>query len=210
MRSKFLSREDVERAQKYTKSNKAAARFLGCSYTHYQMYAKLYKDNEGNSLWMVHRNRGAEGVGRLGYNIKKGQRLSHPLTDILNGLVPFNYSENLAILKHKLIYEGFLIEHCYCCGFKEKRVTDLKIPLIFNYKDGNKNNWKLENLEFNCYNCYFLNVGNVFSDNELKAIEDYSTTDHFKQQNTPTMDYIETINKIKKMDDLDSVMFPRK
>ena len=99
MRKKFLSREDVERAQKYTKSNKAAARFLGCSYSHYQMYAKLYKDNEGNSLWMVHRNRGAEGVGRLGYNIKKGQRLSHPLTDILNGIVPFNYSENLDILK---------------------------------------------------------------------------------------------------------------
>ena len=53
MRSKFLSREDVERAQKYTKSNKAAARFLGCSYTHYQMYAKLYKDVPSGSKGIV-------------------------------------------------------------------------------------------------------------------------------------------------------------
>ena len=32
----------------------------------------------------------------------------------------------------------------------------------------------LENLELLCYNCYFLNVGNVWSDNQLQQMEDYN------------------------------------
>ena len=28
-------------------------------------------------------------------------------------------------------------------------------------------------MEFNCYNCQFLYIGNVYSDEQLKAMEDY-------------------------------------
>ena len=41
----------VLRAMKHTKSNMAAARFLGCSYPHYKQYAKLYKNEEGKTLF---------------------------------------------------------------------------------------------------------------------------------------------------------------
>jgi len=44
-----------------------------------------------------------------------------------------------------------------------------------NFKDGNKRNWKLENLEFLCYNCYFLVIGDVFEKNQLEAMEDYTS-----------------------------------
>ena len=41
----------ILRAMKHTKSNMAAARFLGCSYPHYKQYAKLYKNEEGKTLF---------------------------------------------------------------------------------------------------------------------------------------------------------------
>ena len=47
----------ILRAMKHTKSNMAAARFLGCSYPHYKQYAKLYKNEEGKTLFEAHLNR---------------------------------------------------------------------------------------------------------------------------------------------------------
>ena len=64
------------------------------------------------------------------------------------------------------------MEQCNCCSFEERRVVDYKVPLVLNFKDKNKKNWKQDNLEFLCYNCYFLNVGNIWSDNQLKQMED--------------------------------------
>lgn len=212
MRKKFLSREDIERAQSHTVSNKAAARFLGCSYSHYQVYSKLYKDDAGVTLWDKHKNRGAPGVGRLGYNIKKNQSHQIKLLDVLSGKVPFNFSENLDVLKHKLIFEGFLPECCNNCGFREKRITDLKVPLLINYRDGNKTNWQLDNLEFLCYNCYFITVGNVFSDKQLVALENYDMVDNKRELYKPMLDLDADWEKLKKpeQDDLDSIIFIRK
>jgi hypothetical protein len=65
---------------------------------------------------------------------------------------------------------------CYKCGHHEKRVVDYKQPLVLNFKDANKNNWKLDNLEMLCYNCYFLYVGNMFSEKQIKRMEDMSAT----------------------------------
>ena len=59
------------------------------------------------------------------------------------------------------------------------------MPLILNFKDGNKKNWKLENLEALCYNCYFLNIGNVWSENQLQQMEDYSLKNKFKNDPQP-------------------------
>ena len=36
------------------------------------------------------------------------------------------------------------------------KIKDYKIPLLLNFKDGNKNNFLLDNLELLCYNDYFL------------------------------------------------------
>jgi hypothetical protein len=56
-------------------------------------------------------------------------------------------------------------------------VIDYKVPLLLNYKDRNDKNWQLDNLELLCYNCYFINVGDVFTSKQLKGIEDgYTTT----------------------------------
>ena len=54
MKKKILTKDQILRAMKYTKSNMAAARFLGCSYPHYKQYAKLYKNEDGKTLFEVH------------------------------------------------------------------------------------------------------------------------------------------------------------
>ena len=88
-------------------------------------------------------------------------------------------------LKGRLIHESLIAEECNCCGFNERRVVDYKVPLILNFIDGNQKNWKLENLEMLCYNCYFLNVGNVWSDNQLQQMEDYNQKNKFNNDPKP-------------------------
>ncbi len=58
-------------------------------------------------------------------------------------------------------------------NINEQRVTDYRVPLLLNYKDGNRKNWKQDNLELLCYNCYFLYIGDVYSNKQILAIEDY-------------------------------------
>ena len=170
----------ILRAMKHTKSNMSAARYLGCSYPHYKQYAKLYKNEEGKTLFEAHLNRQGRGISK---HLYKKKDLT-PIHDILEGRVDVsNY--NPKELKDRLIHEGLLAEECNSCGFNERRVVDYKVPLILNFIDGNKKNWKLETLELLCYNCYFLKVGNVWSDNQLQQMEDYNQKNKFNNDPEP-------------------------
>ena len=180
MKKKILSKDQILRAMKYTKSNMAAARFLGCSYPHYKQYAKLYKNEDGKTLFEVHLNRQGKGISKHLYKKKD----ITPIMDILEGRVDVsNYSPK--DIKERLLHESLIAEECTCCEFNERRVVDYKVPLILNFKDNNKKNWKLENLELLCYNCYFLNIGNVWSENQLQQMEDYSLKNKFKNDPHP-------------------------
>ena len=89
MKKKILTKDQILRAMKYTKSNMAAARFLGCSYPHYKQYAKLYKNEEGKTLFEVHLNRQGKGISKHLYKKKD----ITPIMDILEGRVDVsNYS----------------------------------------------------------------------------------------------------------------------
>ena len=68
------------------------------------------------------------------------------------------------------------MEDCSVCSFHERRVSDYKIPLLLNFKDNNKNNYRKENIELLCYNHYFLQVGDIFTDKQIKGIEDHVPT----------------------------------
>ena len=183
MKKKILTKDQILRAMKHTKSNMAAARFLGCSYPHYKIYAKLYKNEDSKPLFEVHLNRQGKGISKHLYKKKD----ITPIMDILEGRVEVsNYSPKE--LKERLIHEALIKEECYCCEFNERRVLDYKVPLILNFKDGNKKNWKLENLEALCYNCYFLNIGNVWSENQLQQMEDYSLKNKFKNDPKPDLE----------------------
>ena len=72
-----------------------------------------------------------------------------------------------------MIEGGYLKEECYKCGFHERRVLDYKMPLILHFKNGNKQNYVLENLEMLCYNCYYLSVGDLFTGKQIEQMEDH-------------------------------------
>ena len=169
--SKILTKEDILRAQKVTRSNMAAARYLHVSYNHYKKYAKMYKNDEGVTLLEAHMNQSGEGIPKFAVsgidNI--------PLMDVLEGRVPIEHFDPRKI-KARLLSEGKLIEKCTMCGFSERRVTDQKIPVILNFIDGNKKNWHLDNLEFLCYNCSYLYAASPIDEKRAEAMEDYVKT----------------------------------
>src|SRR6056300_208537 len=169
--SKILTKEDILRAQKMTRSNMAAARYLHCSYNHYKKYAKMYKNEEGVTLLEAHMNQSGEGIPK--FALAGGKEI--PLQDLLEGRVPIEHFDPRKI-KARLLSEAKLVEICDRCGFAERRVTDLKVPVILNFKDGNKKNWHLDNLEFLCYNCSFLYAASPIEEKQAEAMEDYVKT----------------------------------
>lgn len=169
--SKILTKEDIERAQKVTRSNMAAARYLHVSYNHYKKYAKMYKNEDGVTLLEAHMNQSGEGIPK--FAISGIDNI--PLMDVLEGRVPIEHFDPRKI-KARLLSEAMLVEVCDSCGFAERRVTDQKIPVILNFKDGNKKNWHLNNLEFLCYNCSFLYAASPIEEKQAEAMEDYVKT----------------------------------
>ena len=151
-----------------TKSNRAAARYLNVSYQHYRKYAKLYKNEEGITLLEAHKNQAGKGIPKFLSNRGKFP----PILDIIEGRTdPSSFDPQK--IKDRLITEGYLEEKCYKCGFNDRRVIDYKMPLIMNFKDGNKKHYRSENIEMLCYNCYFLYHGEVFDQKDLEQFEDY-------------------------------------
>ena len=49
-----------------------------------------------------------------------------------------------------------------------------------NFKDSNKKNYKLDNVELLCYNCYFLTVGDIFSDKQVQSMEEHKPVNEGK------------------------------
>jgi hypothetical protein len=169
MLPKPLSKEDIVRAMKVTLSNKAAARYLHVSYIHYKRFAQNFTDETtGKTLFEMHKNQSGKGIPKFITNRGK----EPALLDVIEGRVPIE-SYTPEKLKRRLIQEGYLHEYCNKCDFNERRVIDYKIPLLLNFKDGNKKNWNIDNVELLCYNCYFLYVGDVFNTRQLDAIEDF-------------------------------------
>jgi hypothetical protein len=72
-----------------------------------------------------------------------------------------------------MIEEGYLLEECAQCQFKERRVLDYKIPLLLHFKNGDNSNYSLDNVELLCYNHYFLLVGDIFNEKDIKHMESY-------------------------------------
>lgn len=165
---KFLSKEDILRAMQCTRSNRGAARYLRCSLNHYKKYARIYIDEEtGLTLNEVHKNQAGVGIPKFLPN--KGKKA--PLKALISGQISVASFEP-AKIKQRLIFEGYLKEECSKCGFHEERLTDHKIPLVLQFKDKNKVNYELTNIELLCYNCSFLYSISPISDKQVIAMED--------------------------------------
>lgn len=179
--AKPFTKQQIINAQNATRSNRAAARYLSCCYQHYKRFAMMYTDEStGQTLFEKHLNPSGKGISKFLPN--KGK--NPPLIDLLEGRIP-RKSFSVEKLKSRLLNEVLLKSECYKCGFHERRASDMKQPLLLNFKDKNKSNWKLENLEVLCYNCFYLHVDEVFNAKQIQFIEDdYQPT----EKNEPTWD----------------------
>ena len=167
---KPLSKEQILAAMSQTLSNRAAARWLNVSYVHYKKWAKIYEATEEGyaNLFEQHLNQSGKGIPKFLSNSGK----EPALLDIIEGRVDIS-SFSPDKIKYRLVSEGYLLEECTNCGFHERRVLDYKIPLLLHFKDGNKKNYRKENIEFYCYNCYFLSIGDIFNNKQIEGIEDH-------------------------------------
>lgn len=163
-----LTETIIRNAMKHTQSNLQAARYLNVTIETYRRYAKLYMDREtGKTLYELHKNATGKGVRRVNW---KDEISVEKINQIMSS--ESYRAIDQTKLKNRLIYEGILRMECYKCGHCEKRVVDYKQPLMLNFIDGNKHNWRVENLRMLCFNCYFLYVGNLFSEKQIKRLED--------------------------------------
>lgn len=165
-KAKPLSKEQILAAQAKTKSNMAAARYLHVSYQHYKKWAKLYK------LFDSHKNQSGKGIPKF---LRGPKKMPHMLEIIEGRIAASSFDPNK--LKYALIEQGYLSEECAVCSFKERRVLDYKMPLLLHFQDNNSNNYSLDNVQLLCYNHYFLTVGDIFNDKDVKQIE--SKQEHF-------------------------------
>jgi hypothetical protein len=167
-KAKPLSKEQIVASTNKTLSNRAAARYLNVSYQHYKKWAKFYKSDTHDNMFEQHKNQSGRGIPKF----LKGQGKEPVLLDIIEGKVDSS-SFSPDKIKYRLITEGHLLEECNNCRFKERRVVDYKIPIILHFKDKNKQNYRKENIELLCYNCYFLTIGDIFNEKQIKGLEDH-------------------------------------
>ena len=167
-KAKPFTKEQIKAAMSQTLSVRAAARYLNCSYHHLKKWMKFYKSDkeEYDTLFDEHLNQSGKGIPKF----LRGSGKEPALIDIIEGRAnAASFSPEK--IKYRLVSEGYLKEECSNCGFHERRVLDYKIPLILHFKDKNKKNYRKENIEFLCYNCYYLTIGDVFTDKQIEGIE---------------------------------------
>jgi hypothetical protein len=171
---KQFTKSQIITAMRYTKSVRAAAKYLGCSYQHLKPFMKALRvdDSDPNSptLFDAHKNQSGSGIPKFLPNRRKEPNVKR-IFEEGTGWESFTPDK----IRTRGIAEGYLRDECYRCGFNERRVTDYKIPLLLNFKDNNKCNYLIDNLESICYNCYYLYVGDVLSPNQIRSIEDNQT-----------------------------------
>lgn len=139
----------IKDAIEKTRSYGEAARYLHVSYPTFKKWAKIFNLWDDNK-----RNIGGKGVPHIS---KNGRR---ELKDVLAG--KYNGKKlNPTRLKKWLINEFVLEPKCRICGMDEQRITDGERPLVIEFLNGDRTDYRKENLAFLCLNHAFLTVGNI-------------------------------------------------
>lgn len=153
-----LTEAMIRYAHEHTHSNQQVAQLLHVDIRTLKKYAEKFIDQEtGLNLWELQKLRGREKRKKLPKkkSILKG-KYQRSIEDILAGK-KVNY-DRWTVLR-RLLLEGYFAEECQRCGYNERRVTDYCVPLTLGFKDGNKKNFHIDNIEIVCLNCYYHYYG---------------------------------------------------
>lgn len=165
-----LTESEIRYAMRNSGNNSQAARFLHVSCAVYNKYAKMVIDAEtGKSLFELHRHRKGASV-----HTKQRHRLSG--AELLNGTHP---SIPKSEFKRRIIEDGEFLDECGICGYSERRLFDNASPTILVFKNGDRRDFRRENVELVCHNCYnsyygkLRPVGGYYKDEQTKIYEQY-------------------------------------
>jgi hypothetical protein len=171
-----LTESQIRYACENTTSNSDAAKWLHVSFDTWRKYAKSYIDEAtGKTLYELHKHNGANKrllLPKSRYKKKASAPWRYqptPMSEIFENKHP---KFDRRRFRDRLVAEGWKQERCDCCGFQERRPGDLEVPLRINWLDGNDRNYALENIEFLCFNCYFINVGSLHGVNKHYKIDE--------------------------------------
>ena len=163
-----LTEEEIRDAMAHSDSNSTAAKYMGIGLPAYRKYASSYVDPEtGRTLYDIHKNKG----GRAKKKPHKGPKLYQKQLDNLLTEQKWTNPRRLSLLRNFLMLHKLNSECCESCGYDEKRIKDNKVPLMIHFINGNRHDWRKDNLKWLCYNCYFQNVGDPFAGRVLKNIQ---------------------------------------
>jgi hypothetical protein len=142
-RRKVVTKNMILEAQKHTKSNMAAAKWMGIHYSTYKKYANMY------GVFEQHLNQD-------GHGIKKGFAMrTVNVEDIVLGKRPPPQRWSHSTVKEELIDKGYWQNECSVCGYNELNLKTNKVCLGIDFKDDNSKNWLLDNIQLLCVNCYY-------------------------------------------------------
>jgi hypothetical protein len=149
------------------KSNRDASQYLNVSFKRWKKYASLYIEKEsGKSYFQLLLDRSNKAKGQRLIILKKLHRKKKwDEWYVKNILEKLNNSEldvkkyTQKRLKEFLIANDVLVERCACCGYWEKNMLTGKVPLLIDHIDCDYTNWKIENLQMLCFNCFSQLVG---------------------------------------------------
>ena len=142
-----ITKKMIEDSQTVTKSNSAAARWLGVHYLTYRKYAKIYGLFEGH-------------LNQRGVGIKKGYgKYRQPLDELLSRDRKNKLTRRY--LKKRLISDGWSEEECNSCGYNEIVIDRKSVALLLDFIDGDDENTKLDNIRLLCPNCYLSYNGQM-------------------------------------------------
>lgn len=152
-----LSEELIRSTIKNTRSNKEAAAWLRISYKTWKKYAEAYTDPiTGRTLFNMHMASGGKGIPKVRGNRKN--QVNPRALELGYQLIQGQYSTPARIneLSIRLMKDGRLGFCCAECRFSQKRPIDMKMPLLLNFKNNDRTDWREDNLRWLCYNCAFL------------------------------------------------------
>lgn len=111
--------------------------------------SKQYQINLGKTTFRERQRKGRERY-----------RINKRISDLNNNT--FKYSSNFTVrdLVEFLIHHNLKENSCACCGYNTASLITKRTPLLIDHINENYSDFRIENLQFLCYNCFYMLVGN--------------------------------------------------
>ena len=152
-RRKVITKNMILEAQKHTKSNMEAARWMSVSYNTYRKWAKYY------DVFDQHLN-------QTGIGVKKGWAVYKvPVEDIITGKRKPPKRLSHKVLKQRVSEDGYMQEEWAVCSYNETNLKTENLCLAIDFIDGDHRNFLIDNIRFLCANCY-LSFNGMFPSSE--------------------------------------------